>query len=66
MSQNDTSTEHGEYKTPTWVKALGVIAVLAIILIGIMLLSGEHGPGRHMPSATATDISVESTESSEQ
>lgn len=32
--------------TPRWVKVFGIIAVIVILLIAIMLLTG-HGPGRH-------------------
>jgi hypothetical protein len=34
-------------RTPRWVKVFGVIAVLVVLLIAVMLLTG-HGPGRHM------------------
>jgi hypothetical protein len=34
--------------TPRWVKVLGIIAIIAILLIAIVLLTGGgHGPGRH-------------------
>jgi hypothetical protein len=37
--------------TPRWVKVLGIIAVLLLLLLGIlMLIGGEHGPARHIPS----------------
>jgi hypothetical protein len=40
------------YNTPLWVKIFGIIALVLVLLVGIMLLSGgEHGPGRHMPPA---------------
>jgi len=38
--------------TPRWVRVLGIIIVVLLLLIGIMLLiGGEHGPGRHAPPA---------------
>lgn len=44
-------TDLPPYNTPRWVKVLGIIALVLVLLIGIMLLfGGEHGPGRHMPS----------------
>ena len=46
------------YSTPRWVKILGIIALVLILLFGVMLLTGvggEHGPGRHMPSGDAGD-----------
>lgn len=36
--------------TPGWVKALGVVAVIVVLLIGFVLitgLGGPHGPQRH-------------------
>lgn len=34
--------------TPLWVKVFGVIVVLLILMLGVMLLGGGHGPGAHM------------------
>ena len=39
--------------TPRWVKVLGIIAFVAVLLFVILLFTrgpGGHGPGRHMPS----------------
>jgi len=33
--------------TPRWVKISGIAAVVAVLLVGAMLLTG-HGPGRHL------------------
>ena len=44
------------YSTPRWVKIVGIVALLLVLLVGIMLLTGvgsDHGPGRHMPSGGA-------------
>lgn len=44
------------YRTPRWVKIIGIIALVLVLLVGIILLTdlgGEHGPGRHMPSGGA-------------
>jgi hypothetical protein len=38
--------------TPRWVKALGISAIVLVLLVAIMLLSG-HGPGRHTSSGDA-------------
>ncbi|MCX6024560.1 MAG: hypothetical protein NTZ05_23075 [Chloroflexi bacterium] len=43
--------------TPRWVKVSGIVALVLILLVGIMLmtgLGGNHGPGRHMPSSNPT------------
>jgi hypothetical protein len=35
--------------TPRWVKVFGIIALLVALLVVVMLLlGGNHGPGRHM------------------
>jgi len=59
MSQTHIEPERGaSYSTPRWVKVLGITALILIVLAGIFLLaSGEHGPGRHMPSASVTQSS---------
>lgn len=35
--------------TPRWVKTSGIIVIVLIVLVGIMMLGGGHGPGAHMP-----------------
>lgn len=36
--------------TPRWVKVFGLIMIVLLLLVGILFLSGEHGPGHHMNS----------------
>ena len=43
------------YTTPRWVKILGIIALVLVLLLGALHLSGvgaNHGPARHMPSGS--------------
>jgi L-asparagine transporter-like permease len=41
--------------TPRWVKIVGIIAVVLLLVLGIiMLVGGEHGPGRHIPPAAGS------------
>jgi hypothetical protein len=59
MSQPHVKPEHESTLStppgmPRWVKMLGIITLILILLVGIMLLTGEHGPGRHAPSADAS------------
>ena len=44
--------------TPRWVKVVGAIAILLVVIVVIALLTGgEHGPGRHVTSGlTATAL----------
>ena len=45
------------YRTPGWVKIVGIIALVLVLLVGIMLLTGiggDHGPSRHLPSGGYT------------
>lgn len=37
---------------PRWVKIFAVVALVAILLVGALLVfgGGEHGPGRHIGS----------------
>jgi len=36
--------------TPLWVKVLGVIVTVLMLLVGLMLFGGGHGPGAHVSS----------------
>ena len=54
-SDSDDDTARGsipEYPgMPRWVKISGIIALVLVLLVGIMLvtgLGGSHGPGRHV------------------
>ncbi len=42
---------------PRWVKVFGVIALVLVLLVGILLLTGGgpggHGPGRHSSGGDA-------------
>ncbi len=44
------------YRTPRWVKTVGIVALILVLLVVIIMVTGiggEHGPGRHMRSAGA-------------
>lgn len=34
---------------PRWVKVSGIIALAVVLLVIIIIFTGEHGPGRHSP-----------------
>jgi len=37
--------------TPRWVKVFGiVVTVVVLLVVAMMFIGGEHGPGRHTPS----------------
>jgi hypothetical protein len=36
--------------TPRWVKVIGIIVIVLILMVGVMMLGGGHGPGVHIPS----------------
>ena len=40
--------------TPRWVKVSGIVALMLILLVVVVMLlgGGEHGPMRHIPSAS--------------
>lgn len=39
-------------KTPRWVKVFGIIAIVVVLLfVAMMVIGGEHGPGRHSGDA---------------
>jgi hypothetical protein len=41
------SSESAERALPTWVKVCGGVLLLLILMIGGMMLFGQHGPGAH-------------------
>ena len=44
------------YSTPRWVKVVGITALVLVLLVGVLLLTGlagTHGPARHLPSGAA-------------
>lgn len=43
------------YRTPRWVKLSGIVILILSVLLAVLLLTGDHGPGRHMPSGVAQD-----------
>jgi len=46
-SGKDTDDDFG---MPSWVKVLGLIALVVVLLLVVLMLvgGGGHGPGRHM------------------
>ena len=43
-------------RTPRWVKVFVIIALVLVLMVAIMIvtgLGGEHGPSQHMPSGDA-------------
>ena len=52
-TENDTQTAG----TPRWVKVLGIVALVLVVLVAVLLVTGRgggHGPGRHAPSSDTT------------
>ncbi|MFZ3590083.1 hypothetical protein ACOI1C_12575 [Bacillus sp. DJP31] len=56
MQDEDLSKSDDKLTTgiPRWVKVFGVIAVILALLVVTMMFTGEHGPGRHLPSDDPT------------
>ena len=54
MAEPPHSPDHGVEAgagTPRWVKVFGIIALIVALLFVVMLLvGGDHGPGRHTGS----------------
>lgn len=48
---DDTRVRSHSTPTPRWVKVSGIIAIVLVMLVVIvMFIGGDHGPGRHMRS----------------
>jgi hypothetical protein len=62
FSDPNTSNETG---TPRWVKVFAIIALIVVLLLGILKLTGfggEHGPSRHAPPVGITDVQTASAD----
>lgn len=46
------------YSTPRWVKVFVISAIVLVLLVVItmLIISGDHDPGRHTPSGGAGDM----------
>ena len=41
------------YSAPRWVKIVGIIVIILVLLVGTLMFAGvggPHGPRRHLPS----------------
>jgi hypothetical protein len=41
---------------PRWVKVFGIVALVLVLLVGIVIVTGvggDHGPSRHLPAGGA-------------
>ena len=53
MSQIPVEHDSGlTYSTPRWVKGLAAFILVLILLLGVMVVTGGHGPGRHSSSGS--------------
>jgi hypothetical protein len=62
---DDTRVRPGrEYPgTPRWVKVLGIVTLVLVLLAIIVMVAGggNHGPGRHIPSGGADGLTSPSS-----
>lgn len=48
--------------SPRWVKVLGIVALIAVLMVIVLLATrgpGGHGPGRHMQHSGGEDRPTE-------
>ena len=59
MSGSGNKSGAEAYRTPTWVKIAGVIALVVVLVVAIVMvtgLGGTHGPGRHASQETVEPV----------
>lgn len=61
--QTEVSDSESPPGLPRWVKVFGVVTAIVILLaiVAMILVGGEHGPGRHLHGAHAVASQVAST-----
>jgi hypothetical protein len=62
MADPPRQSDAKPHTAPRWVKVMAIVAIVAVLLVGILLLTGGHGPGRH--SGAGGDTSPTSGEQS--
>lgn len=57
MSQTHEGSDRGSpLSTPRWVKVLGIIVIVLVLLFGILHLTGNSlGPGDHIPPSSVIE-----------
>ena len=48
--QSDRGSTRGYPGTPRWVKVFGIILIVLVMLVIVVMVTGSHGPGRHIPA----------------
>ena len=46
---SNSESETGADSTPRWVKIVGGLLILLLVLVVVGVLLGGHGPGLHSP-----------------
>jgi len=56
QARTDDQALNGNLGMPRWVKIFLITAatVLVLLVVAMMISGGQHGPGRHLSSASAT------------
>lgn len=56
QSPNSSSVDEAPPGMPSWVKylLLGLLAAIVIAVLAMLVVGGNHGPGRHVGSHSAT------------
>ncbi|MGW3352743.1 hypothetical protein ACWDA3_56445 [Nonomuraea rubra] len=45
-------------RMPRWVKVAGIITAVVVLLFVVLMLVGDHGPGRHSGAASGNSPAV--------
>ena len=63
LAETEVSDSESPPSVPRWVKILGVVTVIVILLAiaAMILIRGNHGPGRHLHGDHAAASQLAST-----
>lgn len=59
-----TTRDNAAQGTPAWVRGFVVVAAMLTLLVIILLLIGEHGPGQHSQGGQPAPRADQSTSTS--
>ena len=52
MTTAEDGDDERSRRLASWQKVVGIVGLVVVALLVILLLTGDHGPGRHAPGGS--------------